>query len=65
MGTFFQHSLGFLPKAFVFIMALAIFSIILLSHWLFEWIRGLVELPWMKGENQKNRKEIIDSLRKK
>lgn len=64
MQEIFDRVLGFMPQRGVFWSALVTFLIAIMIQYLANWFESMTILPWMREENQNNRKKIQQEAEK-
>jgi uncharacterized membrane protein required for colicin V production len=64
MLEIFDRVLGFMPQRAVFWSALGTFLIAIMIQYLANWFESMTVLPWMREENQNNRKKIQQEAEK-
>ena len=58
MAEIMDNLLGFLPPGGVFFGSAGVAIVILGFHYVNKWLNRILELPWMKEENQRKRKQV-------
>ncbi len=56
--------LGIMPNRPALLLAIMSFLLIIIAHYLNEWVKRVTEPPWKSKENQRNRKEILGEMKK-
>jgi hypothetical protein len=61
MEELIDRVFGFLPQRLVFWTGVATLLLILALQFVNRWLNQILMLPWMKEENQRQRKQLMQS----